>query len=291
MSNPERINIKDLTLEEPEKKKESGLSFDPERDITEEDWDRMKHEFDKIQEKIQGHIHTVPDLYGFSVLGYSMKILFTDRLPEGNINDFMGEIFAADLKYEPDTGMYSDEFLSFLMHMAILSPQKLRDEMAKYNMGKFTISSLEARLIDGRRNDWHKFSRYAIMVKIIFPKEETGVDFSQEDWRGMKDWLDQNQKMSDLRTVVKHLVAMKILFPDRFHEIDVEAIIWKSFDKRLTKERVVYMLPAFAELAAYLKLLAAEEIKITDQGLEVIMQKEKPEFKKETPPMPQTRKF
>jgi len=32
----ERLNIKDLTLEEPEKK--MGLSFDPEKEVTEEKW-------------------------------------------------------------------------------------------------------------------------------------------------------------------------------------------------------------------------------------------------------------
>ena len=36
----ERINIKDLTLEEPEKQPE--LSFDPERDITEKDFEDME---------------------------------------------------------------------------------------------------------------------------------------------------------------------------------------------------------------------------------------------------------
>ena len=40
MSNPERINIHELTIEEPEKQGE--LHFDVERDIFEEDWKQMK---------------------------------------------------------------------------------------------------------------------------------------------------------------------------------------------------------------------------------------------------------
>ena len=45
--NPDKVTIKDLAVEEPEK--ESGLPFDVERDITEADWENMTETARKLE--------------------------------------------------------------------------------------------------------------------------------------------------------------------------------------------------------------------------------------------------
>ena len=44
MFKPDRINIHELTIDDPEK--QSELAFDSERDITEDDWEKMKRTLD-----------------------------------------------------------------------------------------------------------------------------------------------------------------------------------------------------------------------------------------------------
>jgi len=69
MSNPERISIKDITLEEP--KKESKLPFDPEREITEEKWMIITRMLENLKQE--------NDWWKFSREVTSIKLLFPDK--------------------------------------------------------------------------------------------------------------------------------------------------------------------------------------------------------------------
>ena len=66
MFKPDRINIHELTIEEPEK--QSELPFDPERDITEEDWQGMRNNLKRMRE---GHVNWAD----YAQPAFAMKIL------------------------------------------------------------------------------------------------------------------------------------------------------------------------------------------------------------------------
>jgi len=84
---------------------------------------------------------------------------------------------------------------------------------------------------------------------------------------------------------------MKVLFPEKASTLSPDKTAWQGMKEQLTGYRARKEWPQFFLHAMRMKTLVAEEVKITDKGLEIIMQKEKPEFEEKTPPMPQRRKF
>lgn len=76
--NPENINIHDLTIEEPEK--EADFIFDPEKEITEKDYDEVKKYLAENEKSIQMDQYNF--WIGFSNVAMAMKILN----PEVNLN-------------------------------------------------------------------------------------------------------------------------------------------------------------------------------------------------------------
>jgi len=71
------INIHELSIEAPEKSGE--LPFDPERDLTEEDWERMKNELeaDRLE----------PRLITFSRMASIMNLLYPERKSELGLDE------------------------------------------------------------------------------------------------------------------------------------------------------------------------------------------------------------
>ena len=279
MPNPERINIKDLTIEEPERKK--GLLFDAEKEITDEDWEELKNTFSGMRER-EGSLNLMNH-------AMAMKILSSERVKELRFGEedwtnskFLYEIHRA-------RGSHTESFDSLAIAMRVVFPERaseLRLDETLWESYKRTIEQYKLE------ENWLSFHALAVRAKILFPKkfgEEITLDRkSLEELKKAFIWYREDNNWDSF---IRRTFQAKILYPESLEEFNIDDATWKNMKKKLQESRKGKYWIDFAEYAMFLKLLAAEEIKITNKGLEVIMQKEEAEFKEETPPMPQTRKF
>ena len=280
MSNPERISIKELTLEEPEKKRE--LSFDPEGDLTEEYWRGMINTFELALQ--EGHPLDA------SSLAAGLKILSPERMDKLDFEDKTKEVMENFLISSRDIEVW-DYFIAQAYALQIVFPGRI----SGFLLDDITWEGIKGELEKHRAKDWEVFANHAMAVKIAFPNKKSELQLDNTAWEGMKDILQQYRIDRDWMSYTIHAVNMRILYPEKTTGLGFDTLPWKEIKDEIkepltgseTKDFWRRLCVAFM----YLKLLAAEEIKITDQGLEVIMQKEKPEFKEEIPPMPQRRSF
>ena len=281
MSNSERINIKDLTLEEPPKKKE--LPFDPERDLTEEDKGNLKKE---LEENIINHswVNALENMSAYNAL-------FPDEIESLILDDTAWLEIKRVINFFQSTKQYRD-FNEMAVQAKLAFPKQSKEivlDDTTYQESREYLGTCAAKKL------WWAFGQEAMKIKILFPEKSGSLlqvenITSNEIWDGMKKELERMIDLG-LRHFCQHAAAMKILFPYRISELSFDTAFWKQAHKELSDYRDKEFWRGLFQEAVAMKLLAAEEINITDQGLEVIMQKEKPEFKEETPPMPKTRKF
>ena len=276
MANPERINIKDLTLEEPEKKK-SELPFDPERDITEEDWKRVRESLLSIRQEEHPEF-TYPELVK------SVKILFPERVSEFNFDDDF--LWRRTKLWSQRHGLPS--LLDYVFEIKLAFPERI----SELNLDKLQEINKHIEVYR-QRNDWAMFASAAMKMKILFPERIAELHLDETAWVGMKEELEQLRTPDLWGYFAKRAMAMKILYPEKSSELNLDSHAWEGMKQDLEKCRAQEHKTWWhiSEQAIAMKILVAEEIKITDKGLEIIMPKEKPVFKEEVPSMPQRRKF
>ena len=280
MSNPERINIKDLTTEEPSKKE--GLPFDPEKEITEKDWNVIRRNLG-LMFRGRKESHTSFDWPLFFSHIAAAKLLFPEKVNELGIDEHALEEMKQDLEGHPGT---IASFLVMDANIKIFFPGGKGIETEDFfSDAKKTLQRYRSQ------ENWPYFAYYAMYTAILFPNKISELNIDETAWQGMIDSLGHFRNMEWVDLFARLASEMRLLCPERTSELGLDAAMWQKikelFDLYRSEDKWIGIL----DLAKSSKLLAAEEIKITDQGLEIIMQREKPEFKEETPPIPQTRKF
>ena len=300
--NPENINIHDLTIEEPEEKQEAV--FDPERDITKEDWQKMKEKLERLRDS--GHwslfAKTAAEM---KTLDPSLDIPLDEKTWEGiedDLRDTREDVFE---KKEPDMAPYWGFFIR-AMRIKTLDPS--RDIYPELNKIELKESKKELKEL-GRSGTAIAFGRLAIPIKALGAK----VDISQYEapWHRMLEELNYYRKSKigygsqDFiqQDFIELATYMKILHPEKVHELMIGEDEWEKMKTLLEKIRTVKEnnqgLPpprkearmTFSELAMAMKILAAEEVKITESGLKITMPEKKEDLENKILPLPERRDF
>ncbi len=271
--NPDRINIHELTIEEPEKQTE--LLFDVERDISKEDWEG-------INMKIEG---CILNNSWSDYASQAMKVKILD--PSKNIgrDDNARQGMERKLDAYKSSNKIDNEWGSFLsqaMAMKILDPET--------DVG--LNNDIEQRLggfLDTLRNRPRSFCFHAMEMKIISPNMVLNI--GETIWKEMEKDLESQRVSNNWIAFARDAVAMKILNPAVDLKLDNRA--WEGMRAKLEYYRVEpnEHWPNFFEQAMNMKILAAEEVKITDKGLEINMRKKKDSFNTDVPPIPEIKKF
>ena len=282
MSNPERINIKDLTLEEPEKKE--GLPFDVERDITEEDWK-------KLIDTLSGY-RVGGEWYEFGWQAMAMKIIFPDKFSDVALDETVWHEMKKRLDgWRIESRWNIEGLIWHTCQMKILFPERV----GELNLNEGLWEGIKIAITRDRLGHlWRALADKLIAAKILFPEMISELhfdEFDEEVWREIKKEMDSSRAAGNWEVFSWRAVALKFFFPKRVQELGLDAKAWQGMEDMLPQYQADDAQRDFAVHAMLMKLLAAEEINITDKGLEIIMQKKDPEFKEETPPMPQARKF
>lgn len=284
----EKINVKSLAIEEPEKKPE--LTFDPEKEIAKEDWERYKERLNWTRENNvwREFVHSAAD----------MKLLFPDRISELNLGgtDWQGMKKMLE-EFRKPSAVARGAFLLVAEDMKFLFPQRIKELNITEDIWQENVNwalNLYDQRFGGGSIRWQQFAESAKNLKMIFPERASELHLDETAWRGMmgrlKEFQEKTAKNSSVPEVefIELAANMRILMPERFNEVSgVVKTRWqeiKSYWEKIQRKP--------PDMTVNMKILAAEEVKITDKGLEIIMQKpKKDEFKTETPPLPEIRKF
>jgi len=266
------INVKGLAIEAPQKEPE--VLFDPERDLTEEDWERMKEYLEINKGRRANFIH------GLKV----MVLLAPERKGELPIDDMLREDLlqsfnrAKDVEPNEVVLFYGELIKLFfpenLPHLDLNNgiwekvEKYVQEEMIRADpsndsdVSKVLIHMREFKLLFPRK-DFPEATREKVLAMLKFLSKDA---YDKEEWDRFL-YINKN---------------MRIIFPGMPLHFDKKSIqgmrgILKSDEHKFK--------------ALDLKILAAKEIKITDTGMEIIMPERQPSFEQSVSPLPETKKF
>ncbi len=138
-------------------------------------------------------------------------------------------------------------------------------------------------------DNWWNFANQAMQLKILFPDKTAELDLNDLAWQGMKNKLEYYRQGS-WHAFADQAMNLKILFPDRTAELDLNDSAWQGMKEELESDRRNNNWGDFTSQATELKILAANEVKVTDQGLEITMRPLE-SFKSEKKPRPERKNF
>lgn len=275
--NPDRVNIHELTIEDPEQ--QSELPFDPERDITPKDWEVMESAISRAE-----------NWHDFSAIAMRMKILDPQVKHEFYREERQRTGMEKELEYLR-TNNNGGSWISFSAHamaMKILNPE------ANADLNDTDWKNMKDQLAEWKGiGSWDYFGPMAMRMKILNPKIDLGLDRSA--WQGMKDELHSRKAKDHIGVFSSLAMSMKILDPNQ--DLEIDQTDWQNMKDKLDKLSkgqgtvIEGFSKDFSSLAMAMTILAAEEVKVPlCGGLEVIARKDKP-FKDGTPPMPEIKQF
>lgn len=278
-----RVNIKDLTLEEPHP--ESIVLFDPERDIHETGWKILIGVArDMVADRRRLELSGLTNDWGWLEVEELtwLKVLSPERFSAANLvdKDLEDSIFNDALRQREQNRM--SDFTELAMYIKILFPERF-DQL---NMeGNWT--ALKSQFDRDRQHPvtWN-FLTTAFFIRAVFPNRQSELSLDQEAGNTLLSFVDSLGQNGRLIT----RAYFKILFPQIVNNPNQED--QEMFNRRinwLNKGSINY---AYLTLdAASMKILSADEVKMTDKGLEVAMVKPKPSYSETVQPLPEVRRF
>ena len=260
--NPDNLNIHELAIEEPEK--ESEVFFDPEKDITPEDWKIICNEVNGESiniAMISGYAKGLLKLLGKKSVLSDKEI---DELKE-QINHGLG-LDEVDVKAAVMAAIMGEKNL-----LSNAQWEKIeKDYMSLYN------TTCASAIIAGK--------------KLSIATEEKTTRFSQLTSERFNE--DAIKRGSVNASDIENLVAARILGV----KVEITNDTWlmikaalKEMKETIKEEK--FMWDSFIMMASDVAILAADEIKIPEGGgLELIRHK-KTALQPETPQMPEQKQF
>ena len=259
------VNIKNLSIENPKKKEKSF--FDPEKELTEEMWQKIVAEINRLRGSKNWY---------FAYCMARAKVVFPSRFGEFKLSQDDWDMVRKRIDKEKKEGDNLTA-LRVASHAKILFPEHIREIQKLLPWNNVSVLMED-------NNPWIMQN-----LKILYPEKtvsysdgvqtELGADI-QKSYR-RKEWL----------ILAEYLGVYKILFPGKKTGVKLNDEFWQGVKDELKRYSEKKEIRSFLYYAMCLKLIAAKEIKITDTSFEVIMPEEKPDFKEALPPMPQYKKF
>ena len=269
--------MKEKSFEKIKPKEE--MMFDPEKEITEEEWGKMKDVLEKDRKEGKWQY--------FSIQARAMKILFPERTKELNLNQDAWQGMENEALEQLKSEFYREHkgyFASYwAADMKILFPEKTPKFMDE---GSFQGTKDELERLR-KEHRWRVFSGLAARMKILFPERVGEFGISEDDWREMKrgfEYVRKTTKKEAFRReeywenpekqvwhgdLTREAASMKILFPERVGELNLDKAAWQRMRKELEQYRKWGQWDDFAPDASRMKILAAKKVEVDKSGLKV----------------------
>lgn len=271
------LNVKNLTVETP--RKEDELPFDPEGD-----WKGMKEQLEACRQS---------DRIGmFAELAAHMCMLFPKRRGELRIDQSIYQLFARSIgeKFQQlrfwrlGSGLEIDGLAHAGMLFKVLFPEKMADLRLGDRFWKqakrLACAEFQGLLMLNHSQD----------LMMIFPDFDPLADniTREKIHEQLEHLISTHHRKREWDAYAQECQRKKLLFPHEEQIIDPTA--WQGMKELLPRFRDP-LNSVFLEYTLCLKTLAANEMKITDAGIEIIMPTKKENFEAPISPLPQVRNF
>jgi len=274
--NPDKINIHELAIEEPERVSET---FDPEKDITADDWRAVLGQLKDYRTRQRWG--------NFADEAMSIKIIDPKRDLIIIRSDWAGMEGDLEEKRKIHGNFQRPDWFSFFN---IAAGMKVLDSKKDFKISQAEWQSAQEKLQEyGSVSLWQDFLIFASAMNIVAPSKN--LELNQKATEGVRELLDGCKEAGNWYMFSNIAAQLKIL--DANIDIGLDEVAWRGMRSELEKQRKNYVdghTTDIATQAANMKILAAEKVEVTDRGLKLIMP-EKRSLQSETPEMPETKQF
>ncbi len=268
-----RIDIKSLSLETPEKSQK--LEFDPEKEFTNQEWQNTAEEFRNSWKNRKPEDNVV-------VLSWGLPALkaFKPDLAEPLLTDEVAKSLFDELAKMAE-GRHWVAFSERAVFLKILFPDKV-------TIGPDSKAMMKSAALE--EQDTFKAAQLGASLRILFPEEQFPKGLDQR-WQEFALKASTDLEQMNMYSSVRYLANLKIMYRERFKDFGVSASVWGSIVEKLHRTKHSNIYASYASAILDGAIVAAEDIRVTDEGLELVMPKAKAQLAGQTPEVPQTRNF
>lgn len=307
---PNRINIKDLVIEEPQKG--SVLNFDPEWDISAKYWNGIFNYLEWAKER--------KNWAEYLELARHVALLSPQRINQLTIDqetsDEMADRLKEEMKISNRTiirfidGMELFEVLSTLdllypdIHQTIMESIEelpVRWEVLGIDIEKNKNVLLYDKSTFKKTNDFYlgevltagAISRMYSLQDFEDPVLGFRKLFDQDLWKETEEYFHNIESQKNFFEYAKIAASSRIIYPQEFSSLKLSKAFWDKAYSEIRDTQYVSILNTnnYFEFALYMKILAAEEVRVTDQGINIVMHKPKDTFSEVKSKLPEIRRF
>lgn len=275
------VNIKDLSIES--QGDPTDVEFDVNKEVSEKDWENLKS-------ALSERINSGTEPYAIAFFAANMKLLYPERM-----SDFrFGDIFLNRLQDFIKKARTEDNYHGIsnaTYWMKILYPKQPTQSI----LDKTTRGLLLEEMAIQRDNHRVQFAMMAANLKILDKDLVKSLNLNNTDYENMVDAYHQFKKADAIYNGIPVMAHAKILFPELVAKESVLKKDWKAILSSLRDDKH----RAYTEndlwgnylgTAVDLKMLAANEIRTTDEGVIFDMPEISNRARTESK-LPQTKKF
>jgi hypothetical protein len=290
-----KINITELTTGDPTEGPDF-LPYDIERELTPARQESMIQRVKEI--RLKTHILSLPYFHA----AINTKLLLPHRADELGLDEEIWEIIkeaAEDSISEESMPNHSPQGGPHIFHLTnllwakILFPEKYSefgiDKVKEDEMIPKIIESLDEvnNLMSTQSpiQRWANYTYHAYSATVLFPHRANEFKFSEFIRQGWVTSIMENRGGGDWREFARELAMLKLVFPQTAREVPITASNWKNMAALLKGSNW----DPEKSLPVFLKMLTAEKIVPSDNGVDIIMPYRATNSVVE--PMPEERRF
>lgn len=265
INSSERINIKSLTIEGP-KAEEILEPFDPIPMIADSAWEDVALVFSE----------TDNSFFEVRRAAFQTAYLKPEILDSLNLKsrDFIRIGINENAAYFQNL-----EFVTMLF------PQEASSIPVPVDLPEIKEGMLlgeAGRLVDTKRME--EFAAY----RRLFPEDEEVLQGRHYIFEANAFFLKDEKNISRFSTIAADL---RVIYPNRFAEIEFPRNFWKDAREEIARLCKTGNFGRLADFAYHLRILAAQEIHLTDKGMELVLKQDQVLETSDIPAQPTVRRF
>ncbi|NQV13474.1 MAG: hypothetical protein HQ530_04215 [Parcubacteria group bacterium] len=261
------VRLQDITIDVPEEREEV--------EISDKDWGIMKERYEFLKENWLPNVRHIA----------RMKVLSPDKFEELSLGEKEWTEILEEWN-DPMNTFFVPEWADYYKYFKILSPEKaskmtpITEEQVKYHND-----------LRKKEGDWSRLIKETANYKFCYPEKLEKLIDLNEIW---EKGLEEYKKYADAENwagAIFLAANLRILFPDRQIVSEEDLLNMKILCKKVPPDSVPKTQGSKISRYKYsLKLITADKVKVTDEGLEVVMPSTD-SYKQETPPRPQRKEL
>lgn len=267
---PDQLNIKDLSVEAEQR---SDVGFDVKKEIKPEAWSRVKKRLrSDLEDFKEGFAYLAANAY---ILDSQKAAQLVSEQDKQNCTEYLVENFAT-----PDIHG-SLFFASNLRYMGVDVKKALSN--TKWNL--VDIEMAEAL----KKGNFISYMKDVMHIKSIDPARSLTYE-DKIPWDAVISQINRDTEDMPRAFIGDDEAAVKIMNPARLYEVFNKKVYQNTLERfRGQVKGDADDLDQAIEIAANLRVLSAEEVKITENGLEII--DNAPALSKPNTALPEVKKF